>query len=142
MDYSVIKPIQIPLRPSRRLVVILAMAHLLALIVLWGLPITWTIQTGLSAIVAASAAISIRHVLRPDIVALRVNMSGVFFVQPRDGDWQEAVLLGTSFVAPYLTVLNLKSSNKRWPQHVVLVPDVLPADAFRQLRVWLKWGQS
>jgi toxin CptA len=96
-------------------------------------------QLSLSAVVAVSMALSIRHGMQPRIVALRVNVKGEFFIQQRDGDWLQAVLLGTSFVAPYLTVLNLRLSNKRWPQHVVLMPDTVPADAFRRLRVWLKW---
>jgi toxin CptA len=118
------------------------MAHLLALIVLWSLPVSWTIRSGLSAVVLASMALSVRQALRLGIVALRVNVKGEFSIRQRDGDWLEATLLGTSFVAPYLTVLNLRLSNKRWPQHVVLVPDALPADGFRQLRVWLKWGRG
>ncbi len=118
------------------------MAHLLALVVLWGVPVNWTIKSVLSAVIVASMVFSLRHSMRPQIIALRVNVSGELSIQQRDGDWQEAALLGTSFVAPYLTILNLRAGDKRWPQHVVLTPDALPQDDFRRLRVWLKWGRG
>jgi toxin CptA len=136
-----IKPIEIPLQTSRRLVAILATAHLLAVMILWSLPLRWTMQSSISAVVIVSAALSLRHAMRPQVVALRVNVKGELFIQQCDGDWLEATLLGSSFVAPYLTILNLRLSNKRWPQHVLLMPDVVQADAFRRLRVWLKWGR-
>jgi toxin CptA len=117
------------------------MAHLLALVVLWGLPATWTIKSGLSAVIVLSMVFSLRHAMRPLIIALRVNISGELSIQQRDGDWQEVTLLGTSFVAPYLTILNLRVGGKRWPKHVVLTADALAQDEFRRLRVWLKWGR-
>jgi toxin CptA len=67
------------------------------------------------------------------------------------------MILGSSFVAPYLTVLELRplepsagSSGtgirewwrKRWkhrPRSVVILPDAIDAEAFRQLRVLLRW---
>ena len=136
-----IKPIHIPLRSSRRLVVIFTMAHLLALIVLWMLPINLTIKSGLSAVVMLGIAFPLRHAIHLQIIAIRVNVSGELSVQQRDGDWQDAALLGTSFVAPWLTILNFRFSTRRWPQHVVLTPDALSQDDFRRLRVWLKWGR-
>jgi len=117
------------------------MAHLLALVVLWGLPAGWTIKSGLSAVIVVGMAFSLRHAMRLQIIALRVNVKGELSIQQRDGSWQEAALLGTSFVTPWLTILNLRFSARRWPQHVVLTPDALPQDDFRRLRVWLKWGR-
>jgi toxin CptA len=51
----------------------------------------------------------------------------------------EASLLGTSFVSPYLAVLNLKPGNSRLARHIVLLPDSLEKEEFRQLRVLLRW---
>lgn len=59
--------------------------------------------------------------------------------QTKDGERHEAALLGTSFVAPYLTVLNLKPSDSRLARHVVMLPDNVNAGDFRKLRVLLKW---
>lgn len=59
--------------------------------------------------------------------------------QTKDGVLCEAALLGTSFVAPYLTVLNLKVEGRRLARHVVIVPDALDSEMFRKLRILLKW---
>ena len=59
--------------------------------------------------------------------------------QVKDGERFEATLLGTSFVAPYLTVLNLKQVDRRLARHVVIVPDAVDGETFRKLRVLLKW---
>lgn len=59
--------------------------------------------------------------------------------QTRDGTVHEAELLGSSFVAPYLTVLNLKPVGSILARHAVIVPDNVDAEAFRKLRVLLKW---
>lgn len=54
-------------------------------------------------------------------------------------------LLGSSFVAPYLTVLELKplGFQKLWqrfsPRSVVILPDGIDKEEFRQLRVLLRW---
>ena len=54
-------------------------------------------------------------------------------------------LLGSSFVEPYLTVLELKPLEplKSWrrfsSRSVVILPDGIDAEGFRQLRVLLRW---
>jgi len=59
--------------------------------------------------------------------------------QTRSGTRHEASLLGSSFVAPYLTVLNLRPSNGLLTRHVVILPDAVDAERFRKLRVLLRW---
>lgn len=73
------------------------------------------------------------------LVALRLHADRRCEFRTRGGDWQEAELLGSSFVAPYLTVLNLRPLDRRLVRHLVILPDALPSDDFRRLRVWLKW---
>jgi toxin CptA len=48
--------------------------------------------------------------------------------------------LRDSLVTPYLTVLNVLPQGARFSRSVVILPDSLDAESFRQLRVWLKWG--
>ncbi len=60
-------------------------------------------------------------------------------------DYIACALLGSSFVAPYLTVLELKplSTRKLWQRFrtrcVVILPDGIDVEEFRQLRVLLRW---
>jgi toxin CptA len=63
-------------------------------------------------------------------------------VQTRHGDWLEARLLPSSFVAPYLTVLNLRVAGRRFPAHVTILPDAIDGEDFRRLRVLLRWKCS
>ena len=45
-----------------------------------------------------------------------------------------------SLVAPWLTVLHISLPERRGMYSVIILPDSLDAQAFRQLRVWLRWG--
>jgi hypothetical protein len=49
-------------------------------------------------------------------------------------------LLGSSVVMPHLVILNISIPNYRQTQNVVLMPDSMDEESFRQLRVALKWG--
>lgn len=136
------QPIEISLRASRLLAMILAVAHLLALAISWMLTLHWTMRLGLSAMVAISAALTLRRLLNADIDAIRVNVKGEFSARDGGGEWLDAAVLGDSFVAPYLTLLHLKLHDKPGRRYVILVPDAVAADEFRRLRVWLKWRDS
>ena len=113
-------------------------AHLLALMLLWGLPLNGLLKLGLSVLLFASWFVLRKRLAQTHIVALRVNIKGEFSVQQRGGEWLVASVLVSSFVMPWLTILQLKIADKR--EYLVLLPDALDADDFRRLRVWLRWG--
>lgn len=48
-------------------------------------------------------------------------------------------ILNNSFVAPYLTVLVLQPEGNFFADSIVILPDGIDAEAYRQLRVWLRW---
>lgn len=72
--------------------------------------------------------------------ALVLNSQGELLVVQKDGLVSMAGVLPSSFVTAYLTVLNLKTGTSRWRRNLLLTPDRVDAEAFRQLRVWLRWG--
>jgi toxin CptA len=45
-----------------------------------------------------------------------------------------------SFVAPWLTVVRWRPEGARFARTVLVAPDAVDADAFRRLRVLLRWG--
>lgn len=102
------------------------------------------VKIGMSAVIVASAFYQIVRValLRADtsIVALELDHDGSAAFAIRDGAWQEASLLGTSFVSPLLIVLNLRLNQSRAVRHVVLMEDSADSEALRELRVLLRWG--
>lgn len=60
----------------------------------------------------------------------------------RNGARQEAKVLESTFVAAYLTVLNAEDMETGKRIHIILMPDNVEPDSFRQLRVWLRWGRE
>lgn len=73
------------------------------------------------------------------IVALDLAEDGKFAFQTLNGRWHAAKLRQSSFVSPWLTVLNLNPENARWARNVVIMPDSMQNEEFRRLRVWLRW---
>lgn len=76
------------------------------------------------------------------LVGLELNSKGELHVRCKDGKKQSATVLGDTVVLPYLTILNLKIGDRRWRRHMLITPERVEPDAFRQLRVWLRWGRQ
>ncbi|MBA2352152.1 MAG: hypothetical protein M3R15_16195 [Acidobacteriota bacterium] len=131
-----------PFKPSRKLACLLIAAHLAALVLLW-LAAPGVIAAPITPVIIASAFVTVRqsalHAASRAIVALELDDDCLCAVQFKNGEWREALVLGTSFVAPYLTIVNLKIEGNRFAKHVVILPDAVDAELFRQLRVLLRW---
>jgi toxin CptA len=132
-----------PFRPSRYLAALLIIAHstTLAALILLPLPL-WTIAS-LAMLILFSMAY---HVWRDawlaapsSAVALKLEDEHAVLTT-RAGGQVEGTLLADSFVTPWLTVLNVLPQDARIARSIVILPDTLDAESFRQLRVWLKWG--
>jgi len=59
-----------------------------------------------------------------------------------DTQWQAVRLAGSSVVLPGCTVLRIASEHRWLNRNLLVLPDSLPADDFRRLRVWLRWRGS
>lgn len=59
----------------------------------------------------------------------------------RDGKQMTARVLADSLVTPFITVLNVLPKGSHLARSIIILPDSLDAESFRQLRVWLRWGQ-
>ncbi len=142
METPVLPPLT--LRPSRRLAVVLGAAHAVALLLLTLLPLDWWLMTALGALLLWSAMHAIHHhALRrgaDSVNTLEFSGRAQLRVRTRDGRWEDATVLGSSFVSVALIVLNLGIAGRRLPLHVVIPGDSADAEALRRLRVWLRWG--
>lgn len=76
------------------------------------------------------------------LVSLELNGKGELHVMRKDGKTHRVEVSPESFVAPYLTILNLRISGKILHRHLLVTTDRVDAEAFRQLRVWLRWGNQ
>lgn len=135
--------LHIGLGPSRRLTAALAAAHGFAAVMLWLSPLPpWLWLSAMPPLAASLVFHSRREGLRLSsaaIVSFSLYPDCRCEFQTRDGAVHAAELLGSSFVAPYLTVLNLRPADSFLARHAVIVPDNVDAEPFRQLRVALKW---
>lgn len=130
-------------QPSHRLAVILSLVHLVAAGSLWPLALSWSSKM----IIVVVLVISLIHYLRQDalltannaVVALELSDEMQCMLITYSGKSIACAVLGSTFVAPYLVILNLKPVEKFFMCSVVILSDSIDAEEFRQLRVWLRW---
>jgi toxin CptA len=136
--------LRITIRSSTMLALGLCAAHLGAGVAVWLAAVPLWLKMGLSLGIVASLGwpLASQAALRAAeaIVAVEITESGRLAFLTRRGKWRGCELLGSTYVSPWLTILNLKPEGGRFVRHVVLVPDNVDARDFRRLRTWLRWG--
>jgi hypothetical protein len=150
-----IQAIDIELRPSRQLAVLLVAAHLAAVAVVWSLELSIAVHIALKLAIAASLVWALAkngwfgYERAP--VALRIEPAGksgepdAIEVRHRSGKTVRGCVVDGSFVAPYLTVVRYRAADARrfsMDKSVLIFPDSLERELFRRLRVRLKWGRA
>ena len=135
---------RIEIKPSAGLAIALCLVHLGAAAAIWCAALPLWVKGGLVVAVAAALGwfLFARAMLRfeESVVGLEITAAGRLSLLTRRGKWHVCELLGTSYVSPRLTILNLKREDRRFVRHVVLVPDNVDAGDFRRLRTWLRWA--
>lgn len=151
----------IRLRPSLRLSAMLTLAHLAAIGLLWPLALPVAARLAGSLLLLAGLGF---HLRRHALLRSPVSVTGLAFshemtctLEQRDGRRVACSVLGSTFVASYLTVLELQpiapesgrpggfSALRALPatlfsgRSVTILPDGIDTEAFRQLRVLLRW---
>lgn len=134
------------LRPAYRLAFVVALAHAGTGGLLLFMPLPPGVLAVLMAGVLASAVHGVwRQALRRGpraVTRLQFRNREQLEIGRRDGSWQSGRILGSSTAGTFLTVLNIRVEQQRWPVHVVVAGDSLDGEAFRRLRVWLRWGPA
>ena len=136
---------QFKLQPSRYLAAMLIAAHGVTFAALFPLALPIWAKAALAPLMLLSLA----HHLQRDAwlsapsssVALALEGDRVMLTT-RGGEQLAGQILRDSLATPFLTVLNVLPQGARLARSVVILPDSLDAESFRQLRVWLKWGSS
>jgi toxin CptA len=115
--------------------------HVAAGATLVPLDVALGVKLALAVLVAVSLAHALwRHALLRGsraVTAVKItdNATGAALVGT---SWRDVRILGTSYVTPWLTVLNLAQAGRR-PRHVLIVADNADAEDFRKVRVLLRW---
>ncbi|HTQ72705.1 MAG TPA: protein YgfX [Burkholderiales bacterium] len=132
--------LRLDLRPSRRLIGILAVVHCLALAAA-SIGLGGWLRFAVWALLLASLGKSLAQAfLRTanQAVSLELREDGRASWKNRDGSWQEGTLGESHFVSAAVAIVGLKDAHGR-STRVVLMPDSVPPEDFRKLRVWLRW---
>jgi toxin CptA len=129
--------------PSALIAVAVSIVHVGAAAVVWLVPLPVLGKAVLSLVIALSlvyfmARDAALHASR-SIVGLELGEEGEIACQTRNGTWLRCELLGSTYVSPGITVVNLRARGWGGDRRVILVPDNVNPDDFRRLRAWLRW---
>lgn len=134
----------IHLKPSRQLIVLLCFAHFSTACILW--QIDWSIYIRLigTTLLAISLYLYLQHhalLLSPQsIVSFYLPTdNSTCRAQTRSNEHIIFTIRSDTFVTSYLTILSLKSPHSIFSRNIVIFPDGIDIEKFRQLRVWLRW---
>jgi toxin CptA len=137
-------------KPSRRLALTLTLAHFSAIVLLWPLALPVAVKFGASMLLFGSLAVYLRcyaWLVSPgSIIGVELSDDMTCTLETHQGKRTPCTLLGSSFVAPYLAVLEFKPLEPLplWQSvfaspSIVILPDGIDPEQFRQLRVLLRW---
>lgn len=133
----------IHLKPSRQLALIFSVAHTGCLIIVWLLDITLLLKIFSTLLLLFSMIYYIQRfalLQTPHaIVAFYLSDAASCIIQTRSNDHHHYQVQGSTYVTPHLTVICLKSKASFFERSIVIFPDSIDAEKFRQLRVWLRW---
>jgi len=110
--------------------------HAVAAGCLVALPWSWLLRGVLLLLLAGSLGYALRA---PRIVGLRLAARDRLECLLADGDRVAVTVLADSTVFSRLIVLRLRVGEEAWVNSLVLLPDQMPAEQFRVLRLWLRW---
>jgi len=68
-----------------------------------------------------------------------LDRSGAVGVVDAAGRWRTGLVRAGSFVAPWLTILRWRPEGARFDRTILILPDMIDREAFRRLRVLLRW---
>ncbi len=131
--------VEIAIGPSRFAQRAIGAAALATLAVIAIVPIGAAARLALAAWVGAIAFRSLRRI---PAVRVRTDTSRAIEVRFADGRFAFGAVVDGSFVAPWLTVIHWRPAGSHWTRTILLLPDMVEAEAFRRLRVLLRWSAA
>jgi hypothetical protein len=106
--------------------------------VVFAMPLGIPWRVAALAWIAAACCLALRSLAR--VSALTLDADGAMHVR-LDGAWRRGRVRDGSVVLPWLTVVRWRPDGAWFDRAVLLVPPMVPSDAFRTLRVLLRWAK-
>lgn len=131
-------PLVVNVGPSRQLRLFLAAFHIACATAILLAALAPLLQWASIALLCVSLA----YYLRPaKNVRIRGDQEGKLEIWQGE-KWDAARLAESSVILPSCTVLRVGLKNRHRQQSLIVLPDSLPAEDYRRLRVWLRWRGS
>ena len=131
---------------SRHLAWLLALAHGVGMTAAWIVAWPLWFKTLIAAAVIASGVFHLRRdalLLSPgSVVSALLKGDGSIEVTLRNGAAIPGRQIPGSFVHTWFTTILWRAEGARFSRPIAVLPDSLPAEQFRELRVWLKWRRA
>jgi toxin CptA len=140
--------IQLGIKPSIYLCLVLAAMSLLGLVCLSVLPCPWLWRAlGCLMLLGASGHAILQHGVRRlkhSVVALHLMPDCRVNIQLKDGRRHEVTIMPSTVVTPLLSVVHGRLNEAAWyarPIYLLIFADAVNAEDYRRLRVYLRWGK-
>lgn len=137
-------PLELHLGPSRRLAVVLGVAHAVGAGIPWAIGMPAWLAAPASLVVAGWGAWQVRDraLRRPGhaVVGLRLAADGTVTVRTRSGGELRGALSGTPLAWQTFVLLRLRHDNGALSTELIW-QDACERQAFRHLHVFLGWGK-
>jgi len=143
MKYSE-APVELALAPSRAAAFAIGAMALSTLAVLVATPGLLSLRILLGTWIAC-AALEGLHVVAlhrgsRGVCGAVVTRAGELHLRNELAEWRTGIVRPGSFVAPWLTIIRWRAPTHRFDRTLLILPDMLPEDDFRRLRVLLRWS--
>ncbi len=140
------RALRLSLGPSRSASLSICVACLASAALVAWLPGAAAFRGALVTGIGAYAIVSVRHSgtrsASHAIVAIELDVDRVVCLIERAGGRIEGVVQPGSYVGAWLTTLVVRPEGKRRLRTVAILPDMLPAEDFRRLRLLLRLGHD
>jgi hypothetical protein len=132
-------------RPSRIACALIASACAATVALIFVLPLPfWAFGLGLVAVIGVAAHGFWRCTGRGVPALLHVGADRRITTTGRDGRSRDGAIVDDSYVGAHLTTIVWRPDGARFwepARSILILPDMLPPDEFRQLRVLLRYGR-
>lgn len=131
------------IRPSARFAILLLLSHAMAASVVYMTAMPWTARLAVFLLIILSLSYYLARdafLIFPDSWReISLDQGGVSVIA-RDGSELIGLVAGKTIVSPYFVLLRIKLERRYRPVSRVIFPDAMDGDAFRELRVRLKFA--
>lgn len=130
------------LYPSHICSTLLFFAYALTMLIVFMLPMVVLARLVLAALLLGALVYSLRRdawlLLPLSAVAIRIEGDQITLIT-RGGSELQGEISGNSVVTPFITILHVLPQAHKGVRYVVIFPDSIDKERFRELRVRLKW---